>query len=92
MTNPVYTGLSGGFGSATESATSEAFTPEAASPSSEISYQTRVRSNISMGLELQAQVTVSGKKNGSNVSVKPVFQSFNPNESPVKLSLIPGSD
>jgi tetratricopeptide (TPR) repeat protein len=92
LTTPVYTGVSGGFGSPTGNATAEAFIPEAASPSSEISYQTRVRSNISMGLELQAQVTVSGKKNGSNVSVKPVFQSFNPNESPVKLSLIPGSE
>jgi len=96
MTTPTYSGMDGGFGSASATATINAFQPDSVTPTVDIEYQThltapRTMTNTSVGMQMQAQVTRS-VKNGSSISVRPVFQTFDPKEAAVKVTTIPGDE
>lgn len=96
MTTPTYSGMDGGFGSATAPVTNNAFQPDSFTPTMDIEYQThltapRTMTNTSVGMQMQAQVTRS-VKNGSSVSVRPVFQTFDAKDAAVKVTTIPGDE
>jgi tetratricopeptide (TPR) repeat protein len=93
MTQPNYLGLEGGIGSMNNRLTNDAFRPDQFIPSVDIEYHTQLMAPDTMvnsvGMQLQAQVTRSAK-NGSSISVRPVFQTFDPKDAMPKVTTVPG--
>jgi len=90
ITDPAYSGLSGGFGVAADNATAGAFVPNAAPPAVDVSYQTRVREAVPGGAEMQVSAVISSDLSKSQLRLKPVFQTAHA-QATARLSLVPGS-
>jgi tetratricopeptide (TPR) repeat protein len=89
ITDPAYSGLSGGFGVAADNATAGAFVPNAAPPAVDVAYQTRVREALPGGAEMQVSAVISSDINKSQLRLKPVFQTAHA-QATARLSLVPG--
>ncbi len=92
MTQPGFSGFDGGFGSATNSLTSSALNPNEVVPMIGLKYQTQVYPSISTGMQLQASIEVANGTKGSNMTVRPIYETFSKKSTEIKLDLIPGGE